>query len=61
VIPTEIFVVADYGNHRIQKVQYAQIIIKAGEKQAQLTISGIVDTLDEDEEAITLEMQLMQI
>jgi hypothetical protein len=27
-----------------------QIIIKAGEKQAQLTISGIVDTLDEDEE-----------
>jgi hypothetical protein len=32
-----------------------QIIIKAGEKQAQLTISGIVDTLDEDEEAITLE------
>jgi hypothetical protein len=38
------------------KIQYApQIIIKAGEKQAQLTISGIVDTLDEDEETITLE------
>jgi sugar lactone lactonase YvrE len=61
--PTSVYVgpngnvyVADYGNHRIQKYQYApQIIIKAGEKQAQLTISGVTDTLYEDEEIITLE------
>jgi sugar lactone lactonase YvrE len=46
--------VADIGNNRIQKVQYApQITVKAGETEGKLTISGIEDYLnDEGDESI---------
>lgn len=41
--------VADYNNHRIQRLQYApQITVKAGETEGKLTISGIEDDLNEE-------------
>ncbi len=47
--------VADYGNHRIQKVQISpQIVISAGETEGKLTIVGIDDNSDENDETIVV-------
>jgi VCBS repeat-containing protein len=49
--------IADSGNHRIQKYKYSsQIIIPAGQTTAQLVVSGIVDTADENDETIVFEL-----
>jgi hypothetical protein len=51
--------IADTGNYRVQKYQLApQIIIPAGQTSAQLIVSGIEDTMDENDETIILEPEV---
>jgi len=48
--------IADIANNRVQKYQYSpQIVIPAGQTSAQLIISGIVDTIDENDKTIVLQ------
>ncbi|WP_373942234.1 FG-GAP-like repeat-containing protein [Polaribacter sejongensis] len=47
--------IADAGNNRIQKIlKSPKIIIKAGETEGKLTITGIEDGSDEDDETIII-------
>jgi hypothetical protein len=51
--------IADTGNYRIQKYQYSpQIVIPTGQTSAQLIVSGIEDTMDENDETIILEPEV---